>query len=195
MRDRVWLAVYLVAVISATMVHDLRILAAFLLVAAIVGRRETFAIARRAGQAVLFFHAVVAISYTAIGLSEGNFSVSFLALITLRVFLLAFLTFLVQRRINLFRALSFSQTLAYVLALAYSQAMTFRRLLGESHMALRSRSVRRMRIADLYRHGAATATFLLGKALHDSVEITQAMTSRGFFGDSREPGGPVDDAD
>ena len=183
MRDRLGLFLYLGLVVLITTIHDLGFLAAMLALAAVVAGRDVLRIARRAGLAMFLFSSVVIVSYSVAALVRGDFSAGFVALITLRVFLLAYLTFLLQLRINLFRAMGFSRTLLYTLTLAYGQVLTFRRLFADFRLALKSRSITPPRISILYRHGAATASFFLNKSLKDSTEITQAMASRGFFSD------------
>jgi cobalt/nickel transport system permease protein len=183
MRDRVALLLYVAAIVAATCVHDPRLLAAGIALAGLLAGRDAARLARRAALAILVFNSAVTISYVVLASLHGELSLGFLLLINLRVFLLTYLTFLFQRRVNLFRALAFSPTLLHILAVAYGQIVTFRRLLADFRLALRSRRIDRLGLRDLYRHGAATAAFFLGKSLRDATEIGQAMTSRGFFHD------------
>jgi cobalt/nickel transport system permease protein len=183
MRDRVFLALYLAGVLGATLVHDPRILAAGVVLTGLLAGRDALRLARRAALAVLFFTGLVTISYVAIAAARGALAWRFVLLLNLRVFLLAQMAFLLQARINPFRALAFSPLLVQLVTLSYSQITTFRRLFADFRLALRSRSLASPRLRDLYRHGAATAAFFLGKALRDTTEITQAMTARGFHHD------------
>jgi cobalt/nickel transport system permease protein len=141
--------------------------------------------ARRAGVAVVLFASVVTAAYVALGWWRGEVSWRFVVLLNVRVFLLACLAALVAMRVNAFRALGFSRTLVYVLTVAYSQALTFRRLHDEFRLAFTSRSVGKVRSRDRYRHAAATASYFLRRALRESGDVTLAMTSRGFFDDPR----------
>ncbi len=183
MRDRAALLVYLVAVVLVTAVHDPRWLAAGIIAAGVAAGRDWLRIARRAALAILLFNTIVTASYVILATVRGELSLRFVLLINLRVFLLTYLTFLLHRRINPFRALAFSKTLLYLTVLAHGQVVTFQRLLADARLALRSRSLSRPRLRDLYRHGAANAVCLLGKSLGAATEITQAMSSRGFFHD------------
>jgi cobalt/nickel transport system permease protein len=99
------------------------------------------------------------------------------------VVLLTTLTFLFIARANLFRALDFSKSLTYVLGLAYSQAMTFRRAHEDFRQALASRSLKRPGLMDRYRASAAAASWFLEKSLHAATQSSQALRSRGFFHD------------
>lgn len=183
MRDRIRLILYLAAVVGITCVHDPRFLAAGIVLVGMLAWKDALLLARRAVVAILFFNSIVTVSYVILASVRKELSLHFVLLINLRVFLLTYLTFLFQHRVNLFSALSFSRTLLYVLTLAYGQIVTFRRLFTDFRLALRSRSIERLGLQDLYRHGGATAAFFLGKGLRDATEISQAMTSRGFFHD------------
>ena len=177
------LILYIGVVIAATMVHQPWILGAGLIVALAIAGRNAPRLARRALFAILFFNLIVTISYIAIAIYRNDISWTFVLLINLRVFLLTFITFLVVDRVNLYKGLSFSKTLSYLLTLAASQIIAFRRLFEDFRLAFRSRTPRRGTSKDLYRHGATVASFFLQKSFQESAEITDAMTSRGFFND------------
>lgn len=183
MRDRVAFLFYVAAVVLVTSVHDMRLLLCAALVAAVVAGRDLAGIARRAALSIVFFNSVVTLSYLILSLVRGDFSARYVALVNLRVFTLTFLTFLVGARVNMVRALAFSRTLSYVLTLAVSQTLAFRRLFGDFRQAFASRSIERPRVADVFRHAASTGSFFLEKSLANVTEITHAMQSRGFFSD------------
>jgi cobalt/nickel transport system permease protein len=180
MKDRLMLLAYLAAVLLATSVHDLRFLAAALLVVMVLAGRRLPRILRRAALAILVFNSVVTVSYVALSLRQGEFSGHYVLLVNLRVFLLTTMSFLLAERFNPFRAFAFSRSLLFLTTLCYSQVLTLRRLFGEFRFAFRSRSIVRPGLRDFYRHGAATAAFFLHKSVSDAGEIAQAMTSRGF---------------
>lgn len=183
MRDRLVLILYLGAVVLTTSVHDLFFLTVALGVVSLLAGAGRFRIARRAALAVLVFNSVVTLSYAYVSWLRGVFSPSYVALINLRVYLLTYMTFLLNERVNLLRALGFSRTLMYVSSLAYSQVVLFRRLLVEFRHAVKSRTLERLSLADLYRHRSRTASFFLSKSMADAAAITEAMRSRGFFND------------
>jgi cobalt/nickel transport system permease protein len=173
----------LAAVLLITSIHDIRLYVIVLAALVVAARRDVAKIAKKAFLAVAIFNIVITVSYVVITLMRGDFSLHYVALINLRVFLLTFMTFLFVSNINPFKALAFSRSLQYVLILAYSQVLTLRRLFEEFRLALKSRSPVRPAARDLYRHGATTGAFLLHKSLSDTADITQAMKSRGFFND------------
>jgi len=181
LRDRLGLPLYLLAVLAATLVHDPRILGLGLLLTVLAAGRDLPRVLRRAVLSVLFFTGAVSLSYLVAGLLRGSFSWTYLLRLNLRVLLLACLSFLLPRRVDLIRALDFSPFLLRLTLLTYGQIITFRRIFHDFSLALRSRSLVRPRLTDHYRQRAATAGFFLEKSLRDAQEITQAMSSRGFF--------------
>lgn len=180
MKDRLLLALYLVAVVAATMVHDPLLLAGGLAAAAALAGRRAFRIALRALAAVLLFQGAVLLSYGALSLYRGGGSGAYVVLAGVRVFTITFFTFLLADRVNLFRALAFSRTLSSLLVLAWGQIATFRRILADFRLALRSRTIEKPSFRDLFRHGGAAGAWFLRKSLHSSAEIAEAMKSRGF---------------
>jgi cobalt/nickel transport system permease protein len=183
MRARVALIAYLTAIVLATGVHEIGLLAAGLgLVLALAGR-DWLRILRRALIAILLFNVVVTLSYAVIASLQGTFSPGFVLLVNLRVLLLTCLTFLFVARVNPFEALAFSRSLTYLFTLAYSQSMAFRRALEDFRLAFRSRRIERAGLRDRYRHSARVGVHFLDKSLHQATEITQVMRSRGFFDD------------
>lgn len=198
MKDRALLLLYLGAVAAATLVHDPRALgAALVVVLASAGRRRAWPLARRALRASLPFVAAVAAGWAlvlgfgghAFGATvPGNAVVTTAATagtallrLALRVTLLTALAFRLLPSLSLARALAFSATLRFVLVLALSQLLAFRRLFGDFRLALESRSPRRVGPRLALRHGAMTAAWFLRRAEHDATTLTQALDARGFF--------------
>jgi len=183
MKEKVALVSYLAGVLIATSIHSIPALAVMLAVVLALAGRAAPRVAWRALRTVLLFSAVVTLSYVVVAAIDGRLSGRFVALLNLRVFLLACGTFLLTERINLFRAFSFSRTLSRILALAYGQILTFRRVLAEFGLALRSRSPKKPTARRILTHGGSTGAWFLRKSLHRSTEITAAMRSRGLFDD------------
>jgi cobalt/nickel transport system permease protein len=176
---------YLAAVVAATMIHHVATLATCAVIVFVLAGRDAGRVARRAGTAMLVFTAIVTVAYAALAWWQGTFSWYFVALLNVRIFLLTSLSVLFALRVNAFRALGFSRTLVYVVSVAYSQSLAFRRLHEDFRLAFTSRSVGRIRARDRYRHAASTTSFFLRRALRETGDITMAMTSRGFFDDPR----------
>ena len=182
--ERAALLGYLAAVIALTSVHDVRLLAAALVLTLAFAGRRALGLVRRVLLAVGPFCLVVSVSYAALTVPSGQFSGGYLALVNLRVAALTCLTFLFMERVNLARALGFSRGLLYVVNLATSQALTLRLVVEDYRLALKGRTLVRLGLRDRYRHSAASAARLLAKAMHRSGEIALAMRARGFFDDS-----------
>ena len=182
MKDRLLLLGYAACVILATSVHDPRWLAGGVLLAAALAGRQALAILRRTLLPILFFNLAVSLGYTLSGLIRNDFQFGYLTLVNIRVLLLTFLTFLLAARVDFLRALNFSPTLTYLIVLALSQIMTFRRLQEEFRLAGESRRLRRLSLRDGYAQSATVAVQFFDKAEHGAGEIACAMRSRGFFG-------------
>lgn len=180
-RDRLLLGLYAGAVLLASFVHDPAALGVGLGLVLLLAGRDAAAILGRTLRAVLVFNLAVGAGYALLGLAQGLSPWPTLLLINLRVLLLTSLTFLFIRRVNLFRALGFSRTLSFLLGLAYSQALAFRRAYGDFQLALISRSPRRPRLIDRYRASAAAASWFMDKGLQAARETAQALRARGFF--------------
>ncbi len=183
MRDRLYLMLYLITVVGATTIHDIGALAALLAVVSALAGSAWWTVAKRALLAIAVFNTLVTVGYVILSLLQETFSFSYVVRLNLRVFLLTFLTLLLARKINPFRALAFSSTLTYLLVLAYSQLLTFRRAVDDFRLALKSRTVRRVRARDAYQYVAVQCAFLLNKSIASATDVAQAMKSRGYFDD------------
>jgi cobalt/nickel transport system permease protein len=185
MKDRLLLLLYLGAVVAATFVHDpVRLAGALAVVLLGCGGRAPRVLGR-ALRAAAPFAAAVSLGWLAASWWEERPAGAALLRLNLRVLLMTCLTFALAVRIDLQRALGFSRTLRFALALAVSQVLTFRRLYADFRLALRSRSPRRASAATSLRHGAAAGAWFLRRAEHDAAEIAQALDARGFFLDRR----------
>lgn len=181
--DQRRLLLYLAAVLAATLVHDPRWLAAGLGLTLLLAGGAAGTILHRALLAVLAFNALVSLGYAAQSWLRGIEPWNALLRLNLRVLLLTSLSFLFIARVNLFRALAFSRRLSYLLGLAYSQALLFRRAHDDFRLALASRSLGRPGLLARYRASAAAASWFLEKSLHAASQSAQALRSRGFFHD------------
>jgi cobalt/nickel transport system permease protein len=184
MRQAHWqLAGYGAAVVACTLVHDPLWLALGLSGVLLLAGRQAPALLRRSLRVILLFNLAVSIGYALIAYLRDYSPWQTLLLINLRVLAITALTFLFIARVNLFRALDFSPTLTWLLALAYSQAMSFKRTHADFRLALTSRSLVRPRLRDRYRASAAAAAWFMDKGLAAARETAQALRARGFFGD------------
>lgn len=192
-RDRTLLLAYLAAVIAVSLVHNAPLLAGALVLALASAGRRAGPLAGRvlrttgpylaAVAAGWLFVAAAAPAHLPGGTAGAGSAAAWpaLARLVLRVLLLATLALRVLPAVSLPRALAFSRTLRYVLVLATSQVLAFRRLFGDFRLALTARTPRRVGPRTAVRHGAATAAWFLRRAEHDAGTLTQALEARGFF--------------
>lgn len=182
-RDHAKLLLYLVAILAATSIHSPLWLSAGLLLVLLIAGRDALHLLRRAVLTVLAFNTVISLSYIGMAWWQEISPWQTLLRLNLRVILLTCLTFLFIARVNLFQALSFSRNLTYVLGLAFSQSLTFRRAHEDFRLALASRSLKRPGLIDRYRASAAAVSWFIEKSLHAATQSAQALRSRGFFHD------------
>ncbi|MCB9513736.1 MAG: ABC transporter permease [Candidatus Latescibacteria bacterium] len=178
MKDRLGLALYLAAVVAATLIHRPLLLGAGLAVAVLAAGRAAPRVGRRALVASLPFLVVLDLSLL-LPLTEGS-RAAYLLRTDLRLLLLAWLSALLVERVNLFRALAPFRRLSALLVLASGQVLLLRRVLGDFRLALASRSPSRPTLRLLYRQTAATARHFLVRSESDGLELAQALRSRGF---------------
>ncbi len=181
MKDRLLLLGYLAAVVTATVVHDPLLLAMAAFVIALSAGRNARSLTTRALRAALPFLLAVNLGYLLVVRDDLASAGRVLPLVNARMICLVLLAFRVLPAVDLQRALGFSPTLRFVLILATSQVLAFRRLFADFAQALAARTTRRPGLRTSLRQGAAMGAFFLRRAEHDATEITQALTARGFF--------------
>ncbi|MGQ9685839.1 MAG: ABC transporter permease [Thiobacillaceae bacterium] len=181
--ERIFLLLYLAAVVTATLVHDPRWLALGLAGVLCLAGRQVPTLLRRSLRVILLFNLAVSLGYFLLAHLRAFSPWETLLIINLRVLAITALTFLFIARVDLFRALDFSPTLTWLLGLAHSQAMSFQRSHADFRLALMSRAIVRPGLADRYRASAAAAAWLMDKGLAAARETALALRSRGFFGD------------
>lgn len=182
MTDRLLLLAYLAALVLASWLRDPIWLAAGIGMALVLAGMDAGRLARRALLATGAFTGMVSLAYAGWHWHlHRAWPLDWLLLLNLRVFLMALLTFLFIRRVNLFRALAFSRRLSFLLVLAVSQSQGLRRTLEEFRQGLTSRAQRPAGLRERYRAAAAAAVWLLDRALANAHESAQALQSRGAF--------------
>jgi len=179
--DRALLLGYLVAVVTATLVHRPILLAAGVMVVLLSAGRPAPSLLWRSVRATLPFVLAVTLGYVLVARDDLPSAGRVLLVLNLRILLLTLLAFRILPGIDLQRALAFSPTLRFVLILTTSQVLTFRRLFSDFRQALACRSPHRVGLLTALRHGASTSAWFLRRAEHDASEITQALDARGFF--------------
>ncbi len=178
-RDAAGLLAYAGCVILATSVHAPAALAALLGVALLAGGRQAPQILGRALRATLPFALVVILPWCWLHGSEA--AAPFALRTALRIAAIACASFAFIARVDLLRALRWSPTLAWMVALTWSQILVLQRAAGDFNQAFESRCIVRPRLRDRLRHAAALAALLVATALRQAEDVALAMRSRGFF--------------
>ena len=187
MTDRMLLAVWLVAVVAITLVHDPAWLAILLvlvfgLMLAIHGT-DAWGIAARALAAVFFVNLTVSAAYVILAWGAGTPWGIFVFRLNLRVFLLALLALWLSRNIDLVRAVDRWPSLKFLVVLVLGQIRALGRMLAEYRMAFVSRSPTRPSLRLRFGSAASQAAAALEKTERRAGDLNQGMRARGFFDD------------
>jgi cobalt/nickel transport system permease protein len=183
MSPRIWLMLYLAAVVAITFVHHAPALALMLFLAIAFSGKRRWRIARRTLLAMLAFNLTISLGYAAISSWRGDFHSGYLLLVNLRVFLLLYLGFWFVTAVDLLSALSGMPLLRLIATLSIGQIKTFERVLNDFSLAFRSRNLARPHLLDKAHHAASQAQSLLDKSVASANETALAMRSRGAFDD------------
>jgi cobalt/nickel transport system permease protein len=176
------LAAWLVAVFALSALTDLRSLGLACAAAALVFWRGAWRALRKVLVSVVPITLGLSFASWAwlqFALRSGPSVWPFLAL-GLRAALIAFVTFSVLARVELFKALAPWPSLVRLLCLALAQIHALRLLASESALGLRSRMPRKPGAVDLVRGAGGITGALFGLATRNARDISDAMRSRGF---------------
>ena len=180
--SRALLAGWLVAAFALSGTSDLRVLGVAAAASALVFRRG---IARTTGRVLRSVVPVTAAfslaSWAWLWLITARAPAAgpFLAL-ALRTVIIAFVTFSVLARVDLFRALAPWPTLIRLLVVTLAQAHALRLLATESRLGLRSRMPRKPGTMDVLRGAGGFTGALFTLSTRNARDIAEAMRSRGF---------------
>jgi len=173
---------WLAAAFAISALTDLRLLSAVAAVALLVFRRGLGRSLRRAARSVVPLSAgLSAISWAFLWAARGARPdlQPFVAL-TLRTTIIAFVTFAVLDRANLFRAFEPWPTATRLLVLTLAQIHALRLLATDSLQGLRSRLLRKPRARDVVRSAGGVTAAMFTLSARNAREISEAMRSRGF---------------
>jgi cobalt/nickel transport system permease protein len=180
--SRALLAGWVVAIFAISGTSDLRVLGIASAVAALLFRKGIGRTVRR----VLFSVVPVTVGFSLASWGWLRFAAGrapevtpFLAL-GLRTALIAFLTFAVLARVDLFRALAPWPTLTRLLVVTLAQIHALRMLATESLLGLRSRMPRKPGMLDILRGSGGITGALFTLSSRNARDISDAMRSRGF---------------
>lgn len=182
-RARLWLVLYLAAVVAITFVHNPVVLGSALCLAVAAAGKARWQVLRRTLLAIIAFNLTISLGYVIITLWQENFNPHYLVLINLRVLLLVFLGFWFVRTIDILVALKGWPLASLIATLAIGQIKTFERVLHDFRLSFESRNLVRPRMIDKARCAGAQTQTLLDKSMVSAHEAAQAMRSRGAFDD------------
>ncbi|MBI5528760.1 MAG: hypothetical protein HY897_20715 [Deltaproteobacteria bacterium] len=181
-RAQIALCVYITAIFAASWVTDWRVIAGLLAALLASFFRDTKAVLKRTFLLVAPFVLVTAAATMGYWWwAEGAFDrTEMVSAFALRTILLACMTFIFVRRVDLFEALSFSKTLVTVLTIAMAQIELHRRLIHEFPQVARSRTVAGPGARGTLRAASVLSGSLLGQSITQGKETAEAMRSRGM---------------
>ncbi|WP_297452703.1 hypothetical protein [Persephonella sp.] len=181
MKDKLFFVLYLLGIIALTSVHNLWFFVVFLSFLFVFSGKDIFSILKKTAFSIILFNSIVSISYIIYSVLKNQEWFEYIILLNLRVFTITFMTFLFIQKINIFKALSFSKTLQFLVVLSYSQILIYKKSFNEFKLALKSRIIQKPERKDMYNFISRVSYFFLNKSINNSKEISQAMKSRGFF--------------
>ncbi len=181
-RSRALLAAWLAAAFAISGTSDLRVLGAAAAAAALAFRRGLGRTAWRVARSVVPVTAALSLaSWGWLRLVTGHppDAAPFVAL-GVRAALVAFLTFAVLDRVDLFRALAPWPAATRLLVVTLAQIHALRLLATESLLGLRSRMPRKPGTVDVLRGAGGVTGALFALSARNARDISDAMRSRGF---------------
>ncbi len=183
MKDKIFLVFYIFSVLILTNVHNIHFFLIFLSILILFSVKDFLFILKKTVVSLLFFNAVVSITYVFISVLRNEDWIDFITLFNLRVFSLTYLTFFFLKNVNLFKAFSFSKTAMFLLTLSYSQINNYIKVFNDFKLAYRSRLISKEKKENRYNFIKSVSGYFLRKSVSSSYEKTQALKSRGFFND------------
>jgi len=97
----------------------------------------------------------------------------------LRAGLMAHLSFVFLRRVNMFDAVRFSRPLTTILSMSVAQIYTYRRLLSDFYTTLKSRTIKRQNLIGSLRWAGIVSVYFMMLSIRNSKEMAEALRSRG----------------
>lgn len=181
MKDKIFLVFYIIFIILLTSYHNLYFLIFFSFFLFIISFKNSLFILKKTIFSIIIFNSIICLSYFIFSYIKGEVDYNYFLMINLRVFNLTFMTFLLIKKINIFKAISFSRNITFVLNLAYSQILSFLKIVDEFKLSFKSRSLNKQKRDSFYNFILSMLLFFFNKSYNNLKEISFAMKSRGFF--------------
>lgn len=181
MKDKIFLVFYIIFIILLTSYRNLYFLIFFSFFLFIISFKNLLFILKKTIFSIIIFNSIICLSYFIFSYIKGEVDYNYFLMINLRVFNLTFMTFLLIKKINIFKAISFSRDITFILNLAYSQILSFLRIKEEFKLSFKSRSLKKQKRDSFYNFILSMLLFFFNKSYNNLKEISFAMKSRGFF--------------
>lgn len=179
--DTVYLFLYVCAMVAISWLTDWVMIAVIFVAAISIFYRDSVQTLKKSLMLVGPFLLVTGIAtffYSRLILGVfGNWEI--IAGLSLRAMLLAFVTFIFIKRVNLIEAVAFSKNLSIILAIAMAQILLYRRLAADFQMALRSRSARKPTTLGALQGASVITGSCLMLSIQHGHEVADALKSRG----------------
>jgi len=173
------LGLYLTAVVAVTLIHQPAVLLLLLAGILLLSGKGRIALALRALRPVIWILLLISAGYLLMGWITGQAVLAALALINLRVLVIALLTVWMVRDTDLDRALARWPRARRWLVVVRGQMQLFRRLVDDYRQAQKSRASVPPTLRQRYLGSAAIGLAALDKGVHNAELVTLAMRSRG----------------
>lgn len=170
-------------ILVITSVHLPVLHAGILAIALLFSKKNAWRLLTKTIRSVLFFNLVISLSVVVYAFFKTAIDWPYLLLINLRVITITYLTFYLSKNCNIFAALSFSRQLSFVMVLAYSQILNFRKVYDDLRLAFQSRILSGKPKTYTGYLSASAVNLFLTKSMVQSKSLSLAMRSRGFFDD------------
>lgn len=173
------LGLYLTAVVTVTLIHLPAVLLVLLAGILLLSGKGRIALALRAARPVIWILLLISAGYLLMGWITGQAVLAALALINLRVLVIALLTVWMIRDTDLDLALARWPRARRWLVVVRGQMQLFRRLVDDYRQAQKSRASVPPTLRQRYLGSAAIGLAALDKGVHNAELVTLAMRSRG----------------
>ncbi|NOX16665.1 MAG: hypothetical protein GXO87_00070 [Chlorobi bacterium] len=183
LKTRIQLIIYFLSIIIITSYNNVLFLTAIIPLLIILANKDFFKILKKTIISIAFFNFIISLSYIIMSIINNREWSGYIILLNLRVFDAAFLTFLLTTKVNIFRAVSISKNLSFLLVLSYSQIIMYKRTYEDFRLSFRSRNLVSPNKKTLYNFIRSSFIFFFMKSMHNSEEISLAMKSRCFNND------------
>lgn len=145
-----------------------------------ISYKEIFYMTKKTMKSILFFNTSISLGYFIIALIKGINPYHYLLYINIKVFTLTYFVFYFFHKINMVEFFTFSKELSFLLMIALSQIISYKKTYIDFKLAYKARVIKKLKSREK-RFILRVFEFFFTKAFKDSKERTIAMRARGFF--------------